>query len=272
MLKQIVVVKWGTRFGPEYVNRMYAMAARNITGPFKLVCLTDDPSGLRPEVVAQPLPELGCEWPKNSPGKWRKLVLWGAEVPGLEPGPALFVDLDSAIVGNIDGYFEYGHPDDVILARNWAKPLQRLGQTSVFRYPVGRNPQILANFRADPQGVADRCHFEQHYITESVPGGIKLWPEHWTRHFRLHCLPQFPLRYFKVARLPKDAKIVTFPGGPNPGEVIDGRWFETQEQPPTRWQHVRDAFNPQRRVEKSAWKHLTRFVLPVPWLQKHWAD
>jgi len=270
-MKQVVVVKWGKKFGPDYVNRMYGMLARHITGPFKLVCLTDDAAGLRPEIEAHPLPELGCDWPRNSMGKWRKLVLWGDSLPGLHR-PTLFIDLDSVIVDNIDGYFDYGHPDDVILARNWAKPLQRLGQTSVFRFPVGRYPQILANFRENPQAVADRCHFEQHYITEAVPGGIKFWPESWTRHFRLHCLPPFPLRYFLPAKLPAGAKIVTFPGGPNPSEVIDGRWVEEQTRRPTRWSHFMDTFTPARRIDKKAWRHLTRFVLPVGWLRQHWAE
>ena len=46
----------------------------------------------------------------------------------------------------VDG--EYGDPSDVILARNWAKPLQRLGQTSVFRFPVGGHPQIPLHGRS----------------------------------------------------------------------------------------------------------------------------
>src|SRR6478609_12058116 len=159
-MKQVICVKWGDKFGPEYVNRLYGMLSRNITGPFRLVCLTDDARGLRREIDAYPLPELGCELPKRSMGKWRKLVLWSADLPALTglKGPVLFIDLDSVIVANMDGYFTHGQPDDVILARNWSKPLQRLGQTSVFRFPAGRYPHILANFRANPQGVADRCH------------------------------------------------------------------------------------------------------------------
>jgi len=57
--KQIVCVKWGTLYGPEYVNRLYTMVKRNITGPFRLVCLTDDREGIRPEVECFDLPELG---------------------------------------------------------------------------------------------------------------------------------------------------------------------------------------------------------------------
>ncbi len=273
-MKQVICVKWGPKFGADYVNRLWGMLRRHVAGPFRLVCLTDDADGLRPEVDAFALPELGCAQPVRSMGKWRKLVLWSGDLPRLTglAGPVLFIDLDSVIVDNIDGYFSHGRPEDVILARNWAKPLQRLGQSSVFRFPAGAYPQILENFRADPQAVADRCHFEQHYVTEAVPGGIKFWPDAWTRHFRLHCLPAFPLRYFQQARLPAGAKIVTFPGGPNPSEVIDGRWLETQPRNPGRWRHVLDTFDGEARCGQSPWRHLTRFVLPVGWLRTHWVE
>ena len=54
-------------------------------------------------------------------------------------GVALFIDLDSVIVDSLDDYFGIGNPKDVYVARNWARPLEKLGQTSVFRFPVGGN-------------------------------------------------------------------------------------------------------------------------------------
>jgi len=53
-----VCVKWGTKYGPEYVNALYGGLQRHYwscphypsqSQPL-LVCLTDDPSGVRPEV------------------------------------------------------------------------------------------------------------------------------------------------------------------------------------------------------------------------------
>jgi hypothetical protein len=269
--KQVVCVKWGSKYGPEYVNRLYAMVARHLAPPFRFVCLADDRSGLRPEVEFFELPELGCPHPVGTMGKWRKQVLWGATVPGLQ-GTALFIDLDSVIVGSLEGYFDFGEPGDVILARNWARPFSRLGQTSVFRFPVGAHPQILENFRADPQGIAERYQFEQHYVTNAVQGGIKFWPEAWTRHFRLHCLPPFPLRYFRTARIPHDARVVTFPGGPNPDDVQVGRWNKRVPPHRTRWQHLAATFNGEPRVDERRWRHLQRFVLPVPWIAEHWRE
>lgn len=269
-MKNVVCVKWGTAYGPEYVNRLYGMVARHLSPPFRLVCLADSAEGLRREVEYFPLPELGCPHPQRTMGKWRKQVLWGREVPGLS-GVALFIDLDSVIVGPLDDYFSYGSPEDVIVARNWAKPFQRLGQTSVFRYPVGANPHVLDDFRADPQGIADRHGFEQHYVTLAVHGGVKFWPEAWTRHFRLHCLPGFPMRYFVPAKLRPGARIITFPGGPNPDDVMLGRW--NKEVPPhrSRWEHLRATFTGPR-VDTSRWRHLQRFVLPVPWIAELWRE
>ena len=227
------------------------MVARHLSPPFRLVCLADSAEGLRREVEYFPLPELGCPHPQRTMGKWRKQVLWGREVPGLS-GVALFIDLDSVIVGPLDDYFCYGSPEDVIVARNWAKPIQRLGQTSVFRYPVGANPHVLDDFRADPQGIADRHGFEQHYVTHAVHGGVKFWPEAWTRHFRLHCLPGFPMRYFVPAKLAPGARIITFPGGPNPDDVMLGRW--NKEVPPhrSRWEHLRATLPAARRYDPLA--------------------
>jgi hypothetical protein len=270
-VKQIVCVKWGTIYGPEYVNRLYAMAKRHLSSPMRLVCLTDDRSGIRPEVECFDLPELGVPHPERTRGKWKKQILWGASVPGLT-GVALFIDLDSVIVGPLDNYFTIGYPGDVYVARNWARPFEKLGQTSVFRFPVGGNAHILDDFRANPQRIADKYQFEQHYVTAAVKGGVKFWPEEWTRHFRLNCLPPFPLRYFVPARLPPDSRIVTFPGGPNPDDVMVGRWNKRVPPHRSRWAHFASTFGFGPRVDDSRRRHLQRYVLPVPWIAEHWRE
>jgi hypothetical protein len=270
-VKQVVCVKWGTMYGPDYVNRLYGMVSRNITPPFRLVCLTDDRAGIRAEVECFDLPELGVPPPRRTMGKWRKQILWDRNVPGVQ-GVALFIDLDSVIVGSLDDYFSIGEPGDVYVARNWARPLERLGQTSVFRFRVGDNAQIVEGFRADPQGIADRYHFEQHYVTHAVKGGVKFWPDPWTRHFRLHCLPPFPLRYFMVARQPAGARIITFPGGPNPDDVIVGRWNKRVPPHRSRWAHLLATLGRGPRVDDNWRRHLQRYVLPVPWLEASWRD
>ena len=49
-------------------------------------------------------------------GKWPKQALWAKDLFGLGQ-LLLFLDLDSVIVDNMDGYFEYGTDEDVIAMR-----------------------------------------------------------------------------------------------------------------------------------------------------------
>lgn len=267
-LKQIICIKWGTRYGPEYVNRMYGMLSRSLTGPFQLYCLTDENTGIRSEVKVLPLPELGCPVPSKAPGKWRKTALWGHELYGIT-GVALFLDLDVVITGNMDDFFTYGNPDDVVVARNWIKPLERLGQTSVFRYPIGKHGYMLDNFRKDPEGLANHYQFEQRFVTKCVKPGIVFFPTHWVAHFRLNCLGPWPLRYLRPAVMPKRAKVVIFPGKPDPHDAKLGRWSESY-QPMSRREHLRLIFSENR--PKGIKTHLKRYVMPVSWIAEYWRE
>ena len=85
---------------------------------------------------------------------------------------------------------------EIILARNPNTALERLGQTSIFRFPVGKLLPLQEKFLADPQAVADTYQFEQRYVTREAPGGIRFWPAPWVRHFRFHCARPLPLNFF----------------------------------------------------------------------------
>ncbi len=267
-LKNIICIKWGTVYGPQYVNTLYAMAARNVTGDFKFVCFTDDPTGVCPEVTCLPLPQLGCEIPPDVPGKWPKIALWGKDLP--LTGVALFIDLDSVIVGNIDDYFEYGNPEDVITARNWLNRLGKSAQTSVFRFPVGKHSYMLENLQADSTNVSRKYQYEQNYVTHNVRGGVKFWPEGWTRHFRVHCMGAWPLRYLRPPILPKGAKIITFPGLPGPAAAAEGRWTENGEIRSPK-DHLRWVWT-QFREGKKWKKHISRYVRKADWIAENWRE
>ena len=46
MTKNVICIKWGTKFGPEYVNRLYHMVEKNLSIPHRFVCFTDNSEGL----------------------------------------------------------------------------------------------------------------------------------------------------------------------------------------------------------------------------------
>lgn len=269
-MKRVICIKWGEKYGAEYVNRLYAMVSRQISPPFEFHCFTDKKNDISDAVICHDLPDLGCEHPQNVPGKWKKTALWGKDLDGLS-GPALFIDLDSVIVGNIDALFEYGDENDVIVARNWLKPHKKLGQTTLFRFNIGAQPYMLEDFKQDPQGIADKYRFEQHYVTHHVKGGVKFWPKRWVRHYRVHCLPNYLLRYFREAYLPKGAKVIAFPGEPNPQDALLGQW--SGHEPTSAWQHVKNYFyHKDKRVRNSIRGHFSCFQLPCSWVKHHWSE
>jgi len=94
----VIVVKWGTKFTPEHVNRLYRMAKRNITLPFNFYCYTEDPTGIYDEVNIVPLDTI-LELKKW----WWKLTLFKEN--NLNNGINLFLDLDVVIQSNIDYFF-----------------------------------------------------------------------------------------------------------------------------------------------------------------------
>lgn len=266
-IKQVICIKWGTAYGARHVNTLYAMVARNITGPFRVICFTDNAAGIRGEVVCHPLPALGCEIPPDVPGKWPKVALWSRELFGVE-GVVLFVDLDSVIVGNLDGYFTHGSPDEVITARNWIKPWKKLGQTSVFRFKVGGHPYMLDNLHADPAGVSRKYRYEQHYVTAGIRGGIKFWLASWTRHFRLHCLGSWLTRLLRAPVLPPGAKVVTFAGGTKVEQAITGR-CAGRDGTGTLVEHLRWVFG----QGGSGWvRRLKDYMKPAEWVALHWRE
>lgn len=266
--KLVLCIKWGTMYGPEYVNVMYGMVARNLTGAFRLICFTDDGEGIRPEVECLPLPELGVEVPAEAPGKWPKQALWAKDLFGLE-GVALFVDLDSVIVDSIDPYFEYGDPDDVITARNWVKPFSKMAQTSVFRFKIGAHSYLLDHLREDPQLMV-RYQFEQNYVSSCLKGGVKFWPKAWTKHFSRHCMGPWPLRYLRPPKQPAGARIITFPGSPKPPAAARGSWQPTGD-PRTPLKQIKWVFG-ESAADKPKLKLLKRYLQPTEWVGHHWRE
>jgi len=266
----VFCIKWGTLYGAEYVNRLYSMIDRNLTVDYEFVCFTDNTDGLYDNIKTYPLPPLGVDHPKNVPGKWTKTALWQADLFGLK-GVALFVDLDTVIVDNIDCFFEHGDPQDVVVTRNWLKPAQKLGQTTLFRYPIGGNAKVYNDFQLDPQNIADKYQFEQHYVTAQMGKELKFWPKTWVKHYRIHCLTNnYVKRYFKAATIPKGAKIIAFPGWPNPDFAAKGIWQKKQLNHPTPIDHIKDAFTKEKRVSSSFIGHLKSYHKPCEWVLEEW--
>jgi hypothetical protein len=216
----VLCMKWGTKYGPEYVNRLYGMVARNLRGPFRFVCLTDNSMGVRPEVECMPLPSLDL-----APGAdrgWPKLTTFKADLQGLR-GTALFLDLDIVIVGDITPFFE--QPGEFLIIKDWKRPWRITGNSSVYRFQIGAHADVLQHFVENQQDVRRRYRNEQEYLSHAMRdnGRLAYWPPSWCRSFKYHAITRWPTNYWRAPIVPPGARIMIFHGEVNPPDALAGR-------------------------------------------------
>jgi len=237
----IICMKWGDKFPASYVNKLYAMVERNITLPFKFVCFTEDGNGICSDVEIQPLPEL--DLPENIPERgWRKLTVFSKDFGGLS-GQTLFLDLDVVIVDNIDDFFAV--KGDFLIAHDKKNPKKMEGNSSVFRFEIGKYPQILSYFEENFDQIKSEVRHEQAYLSREIHklGALKFWNDAWVPSFKYRCAPSWIRSWFEAPSIPKNAKIILFHGLPNPPEAIkgiSGKWY--------------------------------RHIQPSPWIEKYWCE
>ena len=222
----IICMKWGDKFSSEYVNRLYAMVSHNMVTKFRFVCFTDNSVGIRSEVEIQNLPEL--KLPPGSPERgWRKLTVFKKNFGGLS-GPTLFLDLDKIIVANLDVFCT--QPGEFLIAHDKKSSSKKEGNSSVFRFEIGKYPQILDHFEKNSENVRKEVRNEQAYLSIEIDklGKLKYWPDEWVPSFKYKCCPSWIKSWFLAPSIPKGARIILFHGLPNPPEAIIGRsgkWY-----------------------------------------------
>lgn len=239
-------MKWGSLYGPEYVNRLYRMVRRQTSGPIRFVCLTDDKTDLHPEIECHPCPEIAIPAPHNLRG-WRKVNLFAKseDLFGLE-GDWLYIDLDVVITDSLDEFFTFKPELPFIVMQNWTQPGSGIGNTSIYRFRVGTDAYLLNDLLEQQTALIDKHINSQTYISRSIRS-INFWPDEWCRLFKVHCIPAWPQRFWQEPVLPQGTKIVAFPGVPNPHEAAVGKW-----------------------PSKSVLKRTYKYIRPTNWIQQHW--
>lgn len=239
--RHVLCMKWGKKYGPEYVNRLYAMVHRHLSGSFNFVCLTDDASGIRPEVQCLPIPPL--DLPPGIPERgWNKLATFTQDLHGLQ-GTALFLDVDVVVTGSLDAFF--AQPGAFLIIHDHKRPWRITGNSSVYRFELGAHPDVLAYFRAHFDAIRQKFRNEQAFLSDFLhrQGLLTYWPSAWCPSFKYHCIPRWPTNYWQPPDVPNGARIVIFHGECNPPDALAGRR--------------------NRRL---------RFIQPATWVAQHWHE
>ena len=245
MVQTVICAKWGSRYPAAYVNCLLAMIRRNTKRDTRLVCYTDDPSGIHPDVATYPMPVVALPMSKaNHP--WRKVALWQEKLEGIS-GDVLFLDLDVVITGSMDDFFDFKPESTFCVIENWTQMGSKIGNTSVYRFRVGANTYIYDTLVADPEGVTRRFPNSQTFISRTARS-MDFWPAEWCVSFKHTLMPPWPLNFVQTAKLPPATKVVCFTGKPDPDEARDGTW-------PAPW-----------------YKRIYKYVRPTPWIAQHWRE
>jgi hypothetical protein len=237
-------MKWGTLYGADYVNKLYYSVRRNVTGDLRFVCFTDDVTGIVPQVETMPLPKIDLPYPDSITG-WQKISVWQDPLYDIM-GDVLFLDIDIVITDNIDALFDY-MPDEFVVIDNWTQPNQNIGNTSVFKFPVGKFSHVYDDLMRDTQKYLKEFRIEQQYVSAKIPSQ-KFWPADWIISFKHSCMPKFPFNLFHAPALPDGAKIVAFHGKPDPIDALQGVW-------PCPW-----------------YKKFYKQVKKTAWIGQHWRE
>ena len=242
-VQTVLCMKWGTVYGAEYANKLFAMASRNTGRPLRFICFTDNFEGLDAAIEAHPLPPI--DLPETHRWKpWRKIALWQPGLAGLS-GDILFLDLDVVVTGSIDPFFDFRPDDTYCVIENWTQMGSGIGNTSVFRLRVGAHPEVYERLMRDPAATLSEFPNSQTFASRTISSQT-FWPGEWCVSFKHTLLPAWPLNWVNTAPLPEATRIVCFTGHPNPDEARDGRW-------------------------RAPWyKRLYKQVRPTPWVAEHW--
>ncbi|MEI9887455.1 MAG: glycosyltransferase [Rhizomicrobium sp.] len=239
-LQTVVCIKWGNQYGPEYVNRLYSMIARQARRPFRLVCLTDDASGLWSQIERHSIPAIPV--PPGPERGWRKLAMFAPQMAEVLGDQALYLDLDVVLVDGIDAFFD--QPGTFLIIRDWYYPLFPIGNSSVYRFRPPLSSGVYEDFCRNSQQIAKRFRNEQEYLSAFMrsSGVLQFWPRDWCCSFKRHCIPWWPLNRWRSPSVPEGSRIVVFHGYPKPPDAIVGGPARSR----------------------------ARAHLPAPWVADHW--
>jgi hypothetical protein len=216
----IVCLKWGDKYGPEYVNRLYSAVCRNTHKFFKFWCFTEDAKGISRGVNVLPL-----KYPERLDSWWNKIYLFDGQ-NGLPLGEQIFyIDLDTLIVANMDHLLTDEVPEIIVLRDFYHGIAKSAGQigSGLMSWRHGQYTHIWNDFIIDPEKAIAHCH----------PHGDQAWIEHeitaWYHwqdlfpgdviSFKMHC----------ANGLPPGARIVCYHGKPSIPDsarkkTIDYKW------------------------------------------------
>lgn len=217
----VVCLKWGKKYGSEYVNRLYAGIKRNTTVPFNFWCFTDSSAEISPQIKVADLP-----YSTELESWWNKINLFSNDLP-ISLGERIFyIDLDTLITDNIDEMLLVDSEKIIVLRDFYHGIAKTAGSVAsgLMTWIHGTHDFVWQKFIKDPQKAirSVRPHGDQAWVEKCVLEICDYWQDLFPKQvvsFKIDC----------NSGLPKNAAIVCYHGRPSIPEsivnhTIDWRW------------------------------------------------
>ena len=136
-------MKYGTKYGADYVNKLFAGVQKNLKISHLFTCFTDDSEGLDKQIQVKPLRNQWQGW-------WSKVHIFDQEAYS-SPRWVFYIDLDMIITSSLDELVSMHIRTDGMVDRSFT--LATLSTNDIFCENVanGYNSSVVL-FRTD------RCH------------------------------------------------------------------------------------------------------------------
>lgn len=220
----VLCVRFGNRYGREYVERLRNMIARHLTVPYEFACLTDD---------QHPIAEVRTVYQPNAQyvrGWWHKIHMFDPSLP--LAGRILYFDLDVVIHDNIDklaqihsAEFMGIHDFNRKFYANW-----KCLNSSAMAWNHGHESYVWEKFKENPK-EAQRLQGDQDWIWKLASSRIKFWPREWIQSYKWEIRSREQLavingkRQFKQenhsVQIDPQCCVTVFHGDPKPQDVKD---------------------------------------------------
>jgi len=244
MEKVVICMKWGTGYGPDYVNVLASAVRKHLKAPYRFVCLTDDTAGVNDNVECYPIPDMGLTKSNASFGAWQKVSIFKRNLYGLK-GRALFIDLDSMICDDLEPMFHF--PGDLVMIKEWKRPIDKVkinplvrGASGVMSFTLGTLPHLFDTFVENREKLTREVRNDQRYLWK-FQKNITFWPVADVISFKRHLMRPPVISFFLPPKdIPKGTRILAFHGRPRPAEIIpegNYKWgdFWRCGRGPVRW-------------------------------------
>lgn len=207
-----------SEFGSETVNALFAGLKRSYHKPFRMVCVTDDATGIDPRIGIEPIWKDHADVPNpngnGNPSCYLRLKLFSREARAIFGPRLLAIDLDVLPVGDLTKQFD--RPEPIVLLPTTDRFVPFNG--SMVLMDTGAFPEVWESF--DPK-TSPRAAFKA-----GCHGSDQGWLSFLFRDRKPATWKEGPggdgiyvyRRMENKDALPDDARIVLFHGKPDPWE------------------------------------------------------